>query len=272
MRCPRHSTPSARARALNEDPRALPTRIAIRFEHVSKHYKLGRPSSSGLKHMLLRLPELTREARAQPTVEVLRDVSFEIPQGQWTAIIGRNGTGKSTSLGLMAGVIAPSEGRVSTQGRISPLLELGAGFHHELTGAENILMNGVLLGFTRREVRARFDEIVEFSGLADAIERPVRTYSSGMVARLGFSVAVHVEADVLLIDEILTVGDEGFQRRCLEKMQKFHAAGVTIVLVSHALTMITKLCDRALLLEKGELLADGAPGPVVEKYYSQLQG
>ena len=241
-------------------------RTAIRFDRVTKIYRGHNQATLGLKHLLLRLPEVAREARRRTEVRAVQDVSFEIPFGEWTAIIGPNGSGKSTSLGLMAHVLAPNGGTVETYGRISPLLELGAGFHPELTGSENILLNGVLLGLSRSEVRDRFDDIVAFSGLGDRIERPVRTYSSGMVARLAFAVAVHVEPEILLVDELLSVGDEPFQRRCLEKMRDFHAAGVTIVVVSHTLVLVEALCDRALLLDQGELVADGPPGAVVEKY------
>jgi ABC-type polysaccharide/polyol phosphate transport system ATPase subunit len=245
--------------------------VAIRFERVGKTYRAGGAHTFGLKHLLVRLPEVAREARRQPLVEALRDVSFEIRRGEWTAIIGPNGSGKSTTLALMAGVLAPNSGMVSTHGRISPLLELGAGFHPELTGAENIELNGVLLGLSRQEVRERFAAIVAFSGLEPAmIERPVRTYSSGMVARLGFAVAVNVEPEILLVDEVLAVGDEPFQRRCLDRMRSFHAAGVTIIVVSHTLGLIEALCDRALLLDRGELVADDKPTPVVEAYRARM--
>jgi len=244
---------------------------AIRFDGVSKSFRAGGATSLGLKHLLLRLPEVAREARRRAVVEALREVSFEIRRGEWTAIIGPNGSGKSTSLALMAGTLRADAGAVSTHGRISPLLELGAGFHPELTGAENIELNGVILGLTRQEVRERFGAIVEFSGLEPAmIERPVRTYSSGMVARLGFAVAVNVEPEILLVDEVLAVGDETFQRRCLDRMRSFHAAGVTIVVVSHTLALIEALCDRALLLDQGRLEADGKPTAVVEAYRARM--
>jgi len=244
---------------------------AIRFEGVGKTYRTSSAISLGLKHLVLRLPEVAREARRAGVVHALRDVSFEIRRGEWTAIIGPNGSGKSTSLALMAGVLRADSGAVSTYGRISPLLELGAGFHPELTGAENIELNGVLLGLCRDEVRERFAAIVAFSGLEPGmIERPVRTYSSGMVARLGFAVAVNCDPEILLVDEVLAVGDEPFQRRCLDRMRSFHAAGVTIVVVSHTLGLIETLCDRALLLDQGELAADGEPTPVIEAYRARM--
>jgi len=251
------------------DPRAQAA-PAVRFEHVTKVYRAGGNAPIGLKNLLLRLPEVAKERRRQPRFEALHDVSFEIDPGECVGLIGPNGSGKSTALGLMAGVLRPTSGRVETRGHISPLLELGAGFHPELSGAENILLNGVLLGLTRREVRERFAEIVAFSGLEEFLHRPVRSYSSGMVARLGFSVAAHVDPDILLVDEVLAVGDEAFQQRCLAKLEEFREAGVTIVLVSHALTLVDALCDGALLLERGELVAAGKPDEVIAIYRDRV--
>jgi len=242
----------------------------VRFEHVTKVYRVGGAAPIGLKNLLLRLPEIAKERRRQPRFEALCDVSFEIDAGECVGLIGPNGSGKSTALGLMAGVLRPTSGRVETRGHVSPLLELGAGFHPELSGAENILLNGVLLGLTRRQVRERFEAIVAFSGLEEFLHRPVRSYSSGMVARLGFAVAAHVDPDVLLVDEVLAVGDESFQQRCLAKLEEFRAAGVTIVLVSHALTLVEALCDGALLLERGELVAAGKPDEVISIYRDRV--
>ncbi|HME72014.1 MAG TPA: ABC transporter ATP-binding protein, partial [Myxococcota bacterium] len=179
---------------------------AVCVKGVSKEFRLGSTAHLGLKNLLLRLPEVSHDLHRRVRVEALRDVSFEIARGEWVAMIGPNGSGKSTMLGLIAGVLHPTHGTIETNGRISPLLELGAGFHPELTGAENIMLNGVILGLTRAMVRERFNKIVEFSGLGDEIDRPVRTYSSGMSARLGFSVAVHVDPEILLVDEVLAVG------------------------------------------------------------------
>jgi ABC-type polysaccharide/polyol phosphate transport system ATPase subunit len=237
---------------------------------VTKEFRLGGTAHLGLKNLLLRSPEVRHDLHRRVRVSALRDISFEIPRGEWVAMIGPNGSGKSTMLGLIAGVLYPTSGTVETNGRISPLLELGAGFHPELTGAENILLNGVILGLTRAMVRERFDRIVEFSGLGKEIDRPVRTYSSGMSARLGFSVAVHVDPEILLVDEVLAVGDEAFARRCLDKLRSFHAAGVTIVVVSHALTLVEALCDRALLLAGGELVATGPPAEVIATYRARI--
>jgi ABC-type polysaccharide/polyol phosphate transport system ATPase subunit len=241
----------------------------VRVERVTKEFRLGGTAHLGLKGLLLRR-EVRQHLEHRIRFEALRDVSFEIPRGEWVAMIGPNGSGKSTMLGLIAGVLHPTSGAIQTNGRISPLLELGAGFHPELTGAENIVLNGVILGLTRAMVRERFDRIVEFSGLGKEIDRPVRTYSSGMTARLGFSVAVHVNPEIILVDEVLAVGDEAFARRCLDKLRSFHASGVTIVVVSHALDLVQGLCDRALLLVDGELVAAGPPAEVVAAYRARI--
>ena len=185
-------------------------------------------------------------------------------------IIGPNGSGKSTTLGLIARVLKPSAGNIETWGRICPLLELGAGFHPALNGAENIHLNGVLLGLRRQVVRERFDAIVEFSELGDFIHRPIRTYSSGMLARLGFSVAAHLDPEILLIDEALAVGDESFRKKCHAKLEEFRSRGVTIIIVSHDLDRVTELCDRAALLDHGRLVSIGDPQAVIDEYRAML--
>jgi len=240
---------------------------AIRFDRVTKCYP-GAPGvhQFGLKHVLLHLPShLRRSWRAEPFT-ALDDVSFEVARGECLGVIGRNGSGKSTTLGLIAGVLRPTSGAVTTRGRICPLLELGAGFHYDLTGRENITLNGVLLGMTRAEVLARAEDIIEFSGLRAFIDRPVRVYSSGMVARLGFSVAVHLDPEVLLVDEVLAVGDADFQAKCLGKMEEFRRVGTTMVFVSHNLEAVRRISDRVALLESGRLAALGAPDDVIARY------
>ena len=243
----------------------------IRLENVTKSYYVGSVTSVGVKNLLLHLPTHLRERRRHRLFRALRDVSFEVAPGECLGIIGRNGSGKSTTLGLIAGVLRPSAGRVETHGRVCPLLELGAGFHFELTGTDNILLNGILLGMTRREIEDRMDGIVAFSGLGDFIHRPVRVYSAGMVARLGFSVAVHVDPDILLVDEVLAVGDLPFQRKCLEKMAGFRASGTTMVFVSHSLGDVERICDRVACLDAGRLLHIGDPRTVISAYKDHLR-
>jgi lipopolysaccharide transport system ATP-binding protein len=196
----------------------------------------------------------------------LHDIDFSVRRGETFGIIGRNGAGKSTTLGLMAGVLKPTTGVVTVRGRISPMLELGAGFHPELTGRENIYLNGVLMGMNRAEVAKKAQEIIDFSELGEFIDQPIRVYSSGMMARLGFSVVSSLDPEILLVDEILAVGDINFVQKCLDRMREFKAQGVTMVLVSHALEDIKKLCDRALWIENHRIRMLGEPGSVVTAY------
>ncbi len=199
-------------------------------------------------------------------IEALRGVDLTIPQGKTVGIIGRNGAGKSTLLKLMTGIYAPSSGTVAVNGKISALLELGAGFHPDFSGRENILINSIILGRSRNEVRARMSEIIEFSELGDFIEQPVRTYSSGMYTRLAFSVATHVDPDILIIDEILAVGDEHFFRKSRAKMEEFKRAGKTIVLVTHGLSTVAEWCDQAAWIDDGKIRQVGNPREVVSEY------
>ena len=237
----------------------------IRLDHVSKAYPRHRHLTWGLKQSLLHMPTLIRTMRADRFL-ALDDVCLDVRQGEAIGIIGGNGSGKSTLLGLIAGVIRPQTGTVQVHGRVAPLLELGAGFHYELTGRENIVLNGVLMGLTRREVQERMEAIVAFSGLADSLNEPIRTYSSGMVARLGFSVAVHLDPEILLIDEILAVGDAHFQARCHERLAEFRRHGTTIVIVSHALGEVRRLCDRVVWVEAGRITMQGDPDQVLNAY------
>ncbi len=196
----------------------------------------------------------------------LQDVTFEVERGETLGIIGRNGSGKSTALKLIAGVTAPSSGEVYVAGRVSPLIELGAGFHPDLTGRENVHLNGSILGMSDREINEQFDAIVAFAELQDFIDTPVKRYSSGMYVRLGFAVAVYSNPEVLLIDEVLSVGDAFFQEKCLARMHEFQAAGTTIILVSHSPNLITNFCERALWLDHGHLVADGGAKDVIDRY------
>src|SRR5690349_22795590 len=201
----------------------------------------------------------------------LKDVSFSVGRGEAFGIIGGNGAGKSTILKLLTGIMKPTQGIIDVRGRISALIEVSAGFHQDLTGRENIYLNGAILGMTREEIRKRFDAIVEFSGLEEFIDTPVKRYSSGMFARLGFSVAAHVDPDVLLVDEVLSVGDYLFQRKCLERMHSIIRSGATVVFVSHNLREVAQLCQRSLLLEQGQVEAIGPTEEIIAAYYKRAQ-
>lgn len=237
----------------------------IIFENLSKRYPLYYPVTGGIKNFLFHLPKWIRSLK-NSKFEVLHDISFQIFRGEAFGIIGKNGAGKSTALGLIAGVLKPSTGKVIVKGRVSPLLELGAGFHPDLTGRENIILNGVLLGLTRAEVLARMAGIIEFSELKNFIDQPIRIYSSGMLARLGFSVIASLDPELLLIDEILAVGDIGFQKKCLEKIYEFKKSGVTIVFVSHSLEDVNRICDRVAWIEGHTIKMIGETKDVVIHY------
>lgn len=199
----------------------------------------------------------------------LHDLSLEIYPGETIGLIGRNGSGKSTALKLIAGITKPTNGTVTALGRVSPLIELGAGFHPDFSGRDNILLNASILGLSNREARERFESIVDFAELWDFIDMPVKHYSSGMYARLGFAIATHVEPEILLVDEILSVGDAPFQEKCFAKIREFQERGVTIVLVSHATGLIAQFCERAVLLEQGKVVREGEARDVVEQYGMQ---
>ncbi|MGB9874215.1 MAG: ABC transporter ATP-binding protein [Hydrogenobacter sp.] len=235
------------------------------FDKVCKSYPFYAHMTAGLKKFIFTLPSSLKELKNR-SFEALRDVSFEVYKGETFGIVGKNGAGKSTILGLIAGVIKPTKGRVIVRGKVSPLLELGAGFHKDLTGRENIVLNGVLMGMTRREVIKKMDSIIEFSELGDFIDQPLRTYSSGMVARLAFSVVAHLDPDILLIDEVLAVGDLSFQSKCLKKMEEFKQKGVTIIFVSHSAEDIKKVCDRVMWIENHTVYKIGKPHEVMEEY------
>ena len=243
--------------------------IAVRFEHVSKSYPRYSQIIAGFKRSLLNLPETLRSLKRDRFM-ALSDVSFEVQRGESLGLIGSNGSGKSTTLALIAGVLRPQIGKVDVRGRVSPLLELGAGFHPELTGRENILLNGILLGLTRREILAKLDEIIAFSELEPFLDQPLRTYSSGMVARLGFSVAAHLEPEILLIDEVLAVGDLRFQAKCRVKLDEFKGREVTILLVSHGLADVRDFCNRVIWLKDGKIAADGVPDFVIPAYETAM--
>jgi ABC-2 type transport system ATP-binding protein len=226
--------------------------VAIRASGVSKVFRGQRPTS--LKEHLLR-----RAGRVDAGLAALRDITVEIEAGHTVGLIGPNGSGKSTLLKVLAGILRPSTGEVAAYGRIASLLELGAGFNGELSGRDNVFLNASLLGLSHRETARLFDSIVAFSELEDFIDNPVKHYSSGMYVRLGFSVAVHVDPDILLVDEVLAVGDEAFAKKCLDKIAEFQAEGRTILFVSHALDLVQQICDRGIVLDHGRIVFDGEP-------------
>src|SRR3990172_750043 len=198
----------------------------------------------------------------------VKDVCFGLKPGESLGIIGPNGAGKTTILKLLSRITYPTEGEISMDGRFSALIELGAGFHPDLTGRENIFLNGTILGMRREEIQERFDRIVEFAGIGDYLDTPVKRYSSGMYARLGFSVAAHVDPEILLVDEVLSVGDMSFQHRCIEKMRQRLASGVAVIFVSHNLQAVASLCHRAVVLSRGSKVFDGSPGEAIDAYMS----
>ena len=243
--------------------------VAVSARDLTKSYRkyLHKNQFTTLKSAIVS-GSLIRDLQPSELFTALDHVSFDIPKGCTYGVLGENGSGKSTTLKLLAGITKPSSGTLQVNGRVSALIELGAGFHPEISGRENVAINGVMLGLSRGEVARRFDEIVEFAEMKDFIDAPVKTYSSGMYARLGFAVAIHVDPDVLLIDEVLAVGDEAFTRKCLEKIGEFRRRGKTIVIVTHSLGLIEKMCDEALWLRRGKAVDSGDPKRVVDAYLS----
>jgi lipopolysaccharide transport system ATP-binding protein len=238
---------------------------AIVFESVSKTYPLYHHVQGGLKSFAFRAPKLLKALRTDGYTAI-QDISFSVKSGECFGVIGRNGAGKSTLLGLAAGVIRPSEGQVNVNGRVAPMLELGGGFHPDLTGRENIMLNGVLLGMSRADVRAAMGRIIEFSGLEEFIDEPIRIYSSGMLAKLGFSVITQLEPDILIIDEVLAVGDIDFQKKCRTEINGFRKRGVTILFVSHSMDDIKSVCDRVIWIENHRIRMSGHPDDVIRQY------
>src|ERR1700754_4043618 len=245
---------------------------AIDVVNVSKVYRryAQKKQFATLKSAILS-GSLLGDLKPDETFQALRHVSFSVPKGCTYGVIGSNGSGKSTLLKCVAGITRPTEGDVKVNGRISALIELGAGFHPEISGRENIFINGIMLGLTKKEVARRFDEILEFAELQEFIDAPVKTYSSGMYMRLGFAVAIHVDPDVLLVDEVLAVGDEGFTHKCLDKFAEFRRRGKTILLVTHSLNLVERFCDEAVWLDAGRLQAEGDPKRVVGAYLTKVE-
>ena len=245
---------------------------AIDVVNVSKVYRryAQKKQFATLKSAILS-GTLLGDLKPEETFQALRGVSFQVPKGCTYGVIGRNGSGKSTLLKCVAGITRPTQGSVSVDGRISALIELGAGFHPEISGRENIFINGIMLGLTKRDIQRRFDEIVEFAEMQDFIDAPVKTYSSGMYMRLGFAVAVHVDPEVLLVDEVLAVGDQGFTHKCLDKFAEFRRRNKSILLVTHSLDLVEKFCDEAHWLDKGKTKGEGDPKRVVAAYVIDVE-
>jgi ABC-type polysaccharide/polyol phosphate transport system ATPase subunit len=238
---------------------------AITVDSVSKRFKLHDVKTATIKDRLLHMGQSqSRDFWA------LDDVSLEIAEGETVGLIGHNGSGKSTLLKCIGGILQPTKGEIRTRGRVASLLELGAGFHHELTGRENVYLNASILGLSRADIDTRFDEIVGFAELERFIDNPVKTYSSGMFVRLGFAVAVNVDPDILIIDEVLAVGDEAFQARCLDRIRDFQRDGRTIVFVTHGVEVVRQICDRAAVLNAGKLIAQGDPGECIRRFRDTL--
>jgi lipopolysaccharide transport system ATP-binding protein len=251
--------------------------VAVDVEGLSKRYRIGELQAAygtlreSLSHMAKRLTGQEHH-RGFDEIWALNDVSFAVTEGEALGVIGRNGAGKSTLLKILTRITAPTAGRAEIRGRVGSLLEIGTGFHPELTGRENIYLNGAILGMKRREINAKLPEIVEFSGVDKFLDTPVKRYSSGMHVRLAFSVAAHFEPEILLVDEVLSVGDAEFQARCMGRMEDIGATGRTVLFVSHNMQAVSQLCDRAILLDDGEIVMDGPSGDVVAHYLQTTAG
>ena len=237
--------------------------MAIRLENVTQRFRVIHERHDTVRGLF---SKLFSQQSSYHDFDAVKNVSLEIPKGEMIGLIGRNGSGKSTLLKLIAGVFRPTSGKIQITGSLTPLIELGAGFHHELTGRENILLNGLLMGYSKKEMLEREQRVIDFAEVGDFIDTPIKQYSSGMYMRLAFSVATEVDPDVLLIDEILAVGDAGFQQKCFDRLRSFKRAGKTIVFVSHVMSQVEEHCDQVLLMDKGSIVATGMPHEVIETY------
>ncbi|MBS0854782.1 MULTISPECIES: ABC transporter ATP-binding protein [unclassified Tatumella] len=244
-------------------------KTAIEFKNVSKSYPLYHHIGSGVKDLIFH-PRRALSLLKGRQYKAIENISFKVEKGQAVALIGRNGAGKSTSLGLVAGVIKPTSGSVITHGRIASMLELGGGFHPELTGRENIILNATLLGLRKKQVLEKLEEIIAFSELGSFIDEPIRVYSSGMLAKLGFSVISQVEPDILIIDEVLAVGDVAFQKKCIATINEFKKRGITILFVSHSMEDVEKICDQVIWIENHNLKAAGKAGQIIPQYLEMM--
>lgn len=238
--------------------------LVIEFENVSKLYSIRTVGYGTIRDRLVSLLDFRGRRNGREEFLALDDVSFGVERGETVGLVGPNGSGKSTALKLLAGVVTPTRGRVTVSGKLQALIELGAGFHQELSGRENVHLYASIIGMKRREIDAKFDRIVGFSGLEQFIDTPIKHYSSGMIVRLGFAVAAHMEPEILLVDEVLSVGDAAFQQKCMDKIEEFRSEGRTMIVVSHSRAVIEKLCERVLLLQRGKIVAQGPPSQVLD--------
>ncbi|MBC7592030.1 MAG: ABC transporter ATP-binding protein [Salinibacterium sp.] len=241
--------------------------MAVTVDHVSKKFRLYKERNMTIKSAIMRGRRSVHE-----DFWALKDISFDVPVGSTFGLIGSNGSGKSTLLKCLSQIYYPEKGTISANGKLAALLEVGSGFHHELSGRENIFLNGSILGMSKKEVTRKFDEIVDFSGVEQFIDQPVKNYSSGMYVRLGFSVAISVDPEILVVDEVLAVGDAEFQEKCRLKFVDFKKAGKTVILVSHSMETVKSMCDHAAWLNRGELVAVGEAEPTIRAYLDSLQG
>lgn len=241
--------------------------IAVTVDHLSKKFRLYHERNQSIKSAIMRGRRSVHE-----DFWALKDVTFEVPTGSTFGLIGSNGSGKSTLLKCLAKIYYPEKGTISYNGRIAALLEVGSGFHPELSGRENVFLNGSILGMSKKEITRKFDEIVDFSGVEQFIDQPVKNYSSGMYVRLGFAVAINVDPDVLVVDEVLSVGDAEFQEKCRQKFVDFKAAGKTVILVSHSMGQVQEMCDHAAWLSHGELVSRGDAETTITSYLNSLHG
>ena len=239
--------------------------VAVTVDHVSKRFRLYHERNQSLKSAIMR-----RRRSVHEDFWALEDISFDVPEGSTFGLIGSNGSGKSTLLKCLTKIYYPESGAITAHGKLAGLLEVGSGFHPELSGRENIYLNGSILGMSKRDIASKFDEIVEFSGVEQFIDQPVKNYSSGMYVRLGFSVAINVEPDILVVDEVLAVGDADFQEKCKQKFLDFKRDGRTVILVSHSMGQVESMCDRAAWLSQGRLKAVGEAQPTIDAYLGSL--
>lgn len=247
------------------EPQSEGNSVVVKVENVTQRFRVIHERPDTLRELF---STFLRHQVSYHDLDAVKNVSLEVPQGQMLGLVGRNGSGKSTLLKIIAGVYRPTAGRVHVRGSIAPLIELGAGFHNELTGRENILLNGLLMGYSKDQMREREQSIIDFAEIGDFIDAPIKQYSSGMHMRLAFAVATEVDPDILILDEILAVGDAAFQQKCFARIRSFRMASKTVLFVSHSMPHVVEHCDRAILLEKGSIVADGKPFEVAEIYRS----